>query len=177
MGQPFVGEIRMFAGNYAPAGWMQCNGQLLPIDENEALFSIIGTTYGGDGQQTFALPNLQGRLPVHQGTGPGGQQFFPGQIAGSETVTLTTGQIPIHSHPLQATNAEPSNPAANAIPAMATSSGQPGLQIYGAPADGPTTLHPSTLQPYGGNLPHNNMQPSLCVTFIIALFGIFPSPN
>src|SRR5438105_2645948 len=145
MGQPFVGEIRMFAGNFNPAGWAFCNGQLMPISENDVLFQLIGTTYGGDGQQTFGLPNLQGRLPVHQGNGLG-QTFTLGEVGGTETVTLTTQQIPIHNHPLQATNSGPSDPAGNANPATATSPSQPGLQIYGAPAGGPTTHHPKTIQ-------------------------------
>jgi microcystin-dependent protein len=176
MGQPFVGEIRMFAGNFNPNGWAFCNGQLMPISENETLFALLGTIYGGDGQETFALPNLQGRLPVHQGNGPG-QTFTIGETAGTETVTLTTQQIPNHNHPLLATNSGPSNPAVNAIPATAASPTQPGLQIYGAAAGGPTTLHPNTLALTGNNLPHNNMQPFLCINFIIALFGIFPQQS
>jgi microcystin-dependent protein len=156
---------------------MMCNGQLRPISENETLFNLIGTTYGGDGQETFGLPNLQGRLVVHQGTGPG-PAFTIGEAAGSETVTLTTQQIPSHPHPLQATNAGPApgNPV-NTNPATATSTGQAGLQIYGAPAGSPVTLHPSTIQNDGTNTPHNNLQPFLCVTFIISLFGIFPTPT
>src|ERR1700736_4272739 len=107
MGQPYVGEIRMFAGNFNPNGWAFCNGQLIAISENDTLFNLIGTTYGGDGQQTFALPNLQARLPLHMGTGPGGPTFTIGETGGSENVTLTTQQIPSHPHPLLATNGGP----------------------------------------------------------------------
>jgi microcystin-dependent protein len=176
MSSPYVGEIRMFAGNFNPAGWMFCDGQLMPISENEVLFNLIGTTYGGDGQSTFALPNLQGRLPVHQGTGTG-PAFVIGEAGGTETVTLTTQQIPIHSHPLMATNGGPVASPSNANPAVASSTGQIGVLVYGAPASAPTTLHPSTIQNAGSSNPHNNMQPYLCINFIISLFGIFPTQS
>jgi microcystin-dependent protein len=175
MGQPFVGEIRMFAGNFNPAGWAFCDGQLMPISENEVLFQLIGTTYGGDGQSTFAMPNLQGRLPVHVGSGPG-QSFALGEVNGTETVTLTTQQIPIHNHPLTATNSGPVAPPTGANPAVANSS-QVGVMVYGAPAGAATTLHPNTIQIDGGSQPHNNLQPFQCINFIIALFGIFPTQN
>jgi microcystin-dependent protein len=176
MSQPYVGEIRMFAGNFNPNGWAFCNGQLVPISENDTLYALIGTTYGGDGQTTFALPNLQGRLPLHVGQGPG-QTFNIGETGGTEMVTLTTQQIPVHNHPLTATNSGPVAPPNGANPAVANSTGQVGVMVYGAPAGGATTLHPNTIQVDGGNTPHNNMQPYLCINFIISLYGIFPSPT
>jgi microcystin-dependent protein len=169
MAQPYVGEIRMFAGNFAPAGWMFCEGQLLPISENETLFQLIGTTYGGDGESTFALPDLRGRIPLHQGNG-----FVLAEAAGMEEVTLTTQQIPVHSHPLLGTSATAStNAPTNNV--FATSGGS---TVFPYGTDQPTTtLHPSTISPVGGSQPHTNFQPYLCVDFIISLFGIFPSPT
>jgi len=167
MAQPYVGEIRMFAGNFAPAGWMFCEGQLLPISENETLFQLIGTTYGGDGQSTFALPDLRGRLPIHQGNG-----FILAETGGAEEITLTINQIPAHSHPLLATNdsAQQSGPGNNVL-ARTT-----GTDIYGA--DTPyVNMSPSAIASTGGSQPHTNFQPYLCVDFIISLFGIFPSPT
>ena len=165
MGQPFVGEIRMFGGNFAPAGWMLCQGQQLAISENDVLFQLIGTTYGGDGQSTFNLPNLQGRLPMHQGS-----NFIMAQMAGAETVTLTTQQLPIHSHPMAASlnNAASSTVTGNVV-------GQVGAtQIYReVPAASPMASQACT--PTGGSQPHDNMQPFLCINFIISLFGVFPS--
>jgi microcystin-dependent protein len=165
MGQPFVGEIRMFGGNFAPVGWMLCQGQQLAISENDVLFQLIGTTYGGDGQSTFNLPNLQGRLPMHQGG-----SFVMGQMAGAETVTLTTQQLPIHSHPMAASlnNAASSTVTGNVV-------GQVGAtQIYReVPAASPMASQACT--PTGGSQPHDNMQPFLCINFIISLFGVFPS--
>jgi microcystin-dependent protein len=164
MAQPYVGEIRMFGGNFAPAGWMFCSGQLLPISENDVLFQLIGTTYGGDGQTTFALPDLQGRLPVHQGNG-----FNLGQASGAESVTLTVQQIPVHSHAMMATNDIPtlSNPGNNLT-------GQAAAKFYraGAPS---VQLNAGSLSAVGGSQPHDNFQPYLCVDFIISLYGIFPS--
>jgi microcystin-dependent protein len=166
MSQPFVGEIRMFGGNFAPAGWAFCNGQLLPISENETLFNLIGTTYGGDGQQTFALPNLQSRVPVHQGPG-----FVIGQIAGTETVTLTTQQIPAHSHvPQGNTNAGAQPSPANGLWANSSLS-----QFTNQPPN--LQLSPSAIGSAGGSQPHDNMLPFLAVSFIISLFGIFPSQS
>lgn len=166
MAQPYVGEIRMFAGNFAPAGWMFCEGQLLPISQNETLFQLIGTTYGGDGQSTFALPDLRGRIPIHQGGG-----FVLAENGGAETVTLTVNQIPAHSHPMLATNDIPtlSNPANNLA-------GQAAAKFYrgGAPS---VQLNVAALSVTGGSQPHNNFQPYLCIDFIISLFGIFPSPT
>jgi microcystin-dependent protein len=168
MAQPYVGEIRMFAGNFAPAGWMFCEGQLLPISEYETLFNLIGTTYGGDGQSTFALPDLRGRIPIHFGNG-----FTLAETGGVETVTLTVSQIPAHSHPFLATN----NPAAQNPPSSTVLPGTENLATttpYGTDAPR-TTLHPSSVGSTGGSQPHDNFQPYLCVDFIISLFGIFPS--
>ena len=167
MAQPYVGEIRMFAGNFAPAGWMFCEGQLLPISEYETLFQLIGTTYGGDGQSTFALPDLRGRIPIHQGNG-----FILAETGGSEEITLTVSQIPAHSHAFLATTNAASTPnVANALPAKGLLS-----ELYwGDPPD--TNLAPSMLASTGGSQPHTNFQPYLCVDFIISLFGLFPSPT
>jgi microcystin-dependent protein len=157
----------MFAGNFAPAGWMFCEGQLLPISEYETLFNLIGTTYGGDGQSTFALPDLRGRIPLHFGNG-----FTLAETGGVETVTLTVSQIPSHSHAVLATNnqANATVPTGQVLAAGSVSSTQP----YGT--DAPlSTLNPNTIGPVGGSQPHNNFQPYLCVDFIISLFGIFPS--
>ena len=167
MAQPYVGEIRMFAGNFAPAGWMFCEGQLLPISENETLFNLIGTTYGGDGQNTFALPDLRGRLPIHLGNG-----FVLAETGGVETVTLTVQQIPSHSHPMIAsTNSATVAGAAGNILAQT-----PSYTPYIA-ANLNTALSPVSVGSTGGSQPHSNFQPYLCVNFIISLFGIFPSPT
>jgi len=167
MAQPYVGEIRMFAGNFAPAGWMFCEGQLLPISENETLFQLIGTTYGGDGQGTFALPDLRGRIPIHQGNG-----FILAETGGAEEVTLTVQQIPAHSHPLLAsTNVATQSSPANNVVAQSTSAD---LYIEDVPNVG---LNAQSISPLGGSQPHQNFQPYLCVSFIISLFGIFPSPT
>jgi len=167
MSQPYVGEIRMFAGNFAPAGWMFCEGQLLPIDQYQTLFQLIGTTYGGDGQSTFALPDLRGRIPLHFGNG-----FTLAETGGVETVTLTVQQIPSHSHAALATNnlGNSGSPTNKVLAGGSTVSTSP----YGT--DAPlAALHPSTIGSTGGSQPHNNFQPYLCVDFIISLFGIFPS--
>ena len=168
MSSPYIGEIRMFAGNFAPMGWMFCSGQLLQISQNTPLFDLIGTTYGGDGQNTFALPNLQGRLPVHQGGG-----FTLAQSGGTETVTLTSTQIPLHSHTFQATasTGAQKNPVGNA-PAIIV-----GGSAYNQ--DPPAAaLAAQSIQPDGGGgQPHDNIQPYLCVNFIISLFGVFPSQS
>lgn len=167
MAQPYVGEIRMFGGNFAPAGWEFCQGQLMPISEYETLFNLIGTTYGGDGQSTFALPDLRGRIPIHQGSG-----FVLAETGGVEQVTLTVSQIPAHSHPALASSssANSSSPAGNVAGRVTTA----GVFAYGT--DAPlTTLSSQAMGPVGGNQPHNNLQPYLCVNFIISMFGIFPS--
>lgn len=166
MAQPYVGEIRMFAGNFAPAGWMLCEGQLLPISEYETLFQLIGTTYGGDGQSTFALPDLRGRLPLHQGNG-----FVLAETGGVEEVTLTVSQIPSHSHPfLASTSISNQSSPANAVVAQSSSAD---LYIEDTPT---TNLAANSISPTGGSQPHTNFQPYLCVNFIISLFGIFPQP-
>jgi len=178
MSEPFVGEIRMFGGNFAPVGWAFCDGQLMPISENDVLFNLIGTTYGGDGQETFALPNLQSRVPIHQGTNPqNGIAYSLGETGGVEQVTLTTQQIPAHTHSVAATTAATGQTLSpqNAIFASATSS-QAGVNTYlVAPAD--TSLNPASIQLSGGSQPHDNHQPYLVLNFIISLFGIFPSQN
>jgi microcystin-dependent protein len=167
MAQPYVGEIRMFAGNFAPAGWMFCEGQLLPISENETLFQLIGTTYGGDGQSTFGLPDLRGRVPIHQGNG-----FVLAENGGAEEITLTVNQIPAHSHPLLA-SAGPGN--ANA-PGGNVTGESAAVKIY--ISEQPTAnLNPQAVGAVGGSQPHTNFQPYLCIDFIISLFGIFPSPT
>ncbi|HEY6804031.1 MAG TPA: tail fiber protein [Pyrinomonadaceae bacterium] len=164
MSSPYVGEIRMFGGNFAPAGWAFCNGATVPISENETLFNLIGTTYGGDGQETFNLPNLQSRVPIHQGSG-----FILGQTGGVETVTLTTNQIPNHTHIPQGSTAN-----GNATtPAGGISANFPDGAPYNA-AVGPTNMNASALGTSGGSQPHDNMIPFLCVSFIISLFGLFP---
>jgi microcystin-dependent protein len=168
MAQPYVGEIRMFAGNFAPAGWMFCEGQLLPISENETLFQLIGTTYGGDGESTFALPDLRGRIPIHQGNG-----FIPAETGGAEEVTLTVNQIAVHSHPMLASTSggAASNAQGNTL------SSTPSLQLYIEGQSPDTNLNPSVVAPVGGSQPHTNFQPYLCVDYIISLFGLFPSPT
>lgn len=168
MGTPYVGEIRMFAGNFAPVGWAFCQGQTLAISENDVLFNLIGTTYGGDGQNTFNLPNLASRVPVHMGTGAGGS-FLIGQAAGAETVTLTTSQIPAHSHvPLCLSTQGGQSDPTNGI--WAQTSAAP----YAAVA--PTiSMAADAVGSTGGSQPHDNMVPYLCINFIISLFGVFPS--
>jgi microcystin-dependent protein len=169
MAQPYVGEIRMFAGNFAPAGWMFCEGQLLPISENETLFQLIGTTFGGDGQSTFALPDLRGRIPLHQGG-----CFILAETGGAEEITLTVSQIPAHTHPeLASLNNASSNSPQNQVPGRLTVFG---VSAYGTDAP-PANLSPTAVSPVGGSQPHTNFQPYLCVDFIISLFGIFPSPT
>ncbi len=173
MAQPYVGEIRMFAGNFAPAGWMFCSGQQLPISENETLFQLIGTTYGGDGQSTFNLPNLQSRIPIHQGTGPGGTVYQMAEMAGTEQETLSVQQIPAHTHPFtgSTSNGTAMNPGGNVI-AGSLSSVQPYIDDAATVA-----LAPGAVTPVGGSQPHENTQPFLCINYIISLFGLFPSPT
>jgi microcystin-dependent protein len=173
---PYVGEIRMFGGNFAPAGWALCSGQTLPISENDTLFNLIGTTYGGDGQTTFNLPDLQGRLPVHMGTGTGLSNYTIGEAGGVETVTLTVNQLPVHNHAQSASNAGSVAAPTNAAPGPTSTSFPQPVEVYGAAAS-LVAFNAATLQSGGGSQPHDNMQPYLCVTFIISLFGIFPSQN
>ena len=167
MSNPFVGEIRMFGGNFAPAGWAFCQGQLMAISENDVLFNLIGTTYGGDGQTTFALPDLQSRVPMHQGNG-----FTIGEKAGVETVTLTTNQIPAHSHvPLCNQNAGSTASAANSLWAANATVANP---TYATAAPN-AAMDPAAVGLTGGSQPHDNMIPFLGINFILSLFGIFPS--
>jgi microcystin-dependent protein len=165
--QPYVGEIRMFAGNFAPAGWMFCEGQLLPISGNDTLFALIGTTYGGDGSSTFALPDLRGRIPIHQGNG-----FILAETGGAESVTLTVNQIPAHSHPLLASTSAGSS--ANASGNLPASSPNVGLYLQDVPT---ANMHAQAIDPVGGSQPHGNFQPYLCIDYIISLFGLYPSPT
>ena len=177
MSSPYIGEIRMFGGSFAPVGWAMCAGQLMPISENDALFTLIGTTYGGDGQETFGLPDLQGRVPVHTG---GALGYVLGEKGGVESVTLTTQQIPIHTH----------------APTAVAGGGGGTTNVPGATtvlADANTTTTNTYLNPFaganqiqlnnasigiaGGSQPHDNFQPTLCLTYIISLFGIFPTQN
>lgn len=169
MSSPFIGEIRMGGWNFAPNGWASCNGALVPISENDALFNLIGTTYGGDGQTTFALPNLQSRVPMHVGPG-----FALGQMGGVETVTLTTSQIPAHGHsPSANSGAGNSDNTSGEVWAFSTA------QSYAAVTNNLppplTAMGAQAMQASGGSQPHDNMLPFLCVNFIISLFGIFPS--
>lgn len=171
MSAPYVGEIRMFAGNFPPQGWMTCDGQLLPISENETLFQLIGTTYGGDGMSTFALPNLAARVPIHQGSN-GTSTYTLAETGGVTNVTLTTNQIPAHNHAFLASlnNAAASTPANNVTGVVGAT------QVYRA-ANPATQLANNMLDSQGGSQPHDNMQPFLAITYIISLFGIFPSPS
>jgi microcystin-dependent protein len=165
MSDPYVGEIRMFGGNFAPVGWAFCDGQLIPISENDTLFNLIGTTYGGDGQETFALPNLQSRVPVHQGSG-----LIIGAAAGEETVTLTINQIPNHTHPLLAdeNTGTQLNPTNNIL----AQTSNPFMYRALAPV---LTMNTNSVGPAGGSQPHDNMIPFLVISFIISLYGIYPS--
>lgn len=169
MAEPYIGEIRMFGGNFAPVGWEFCSGQLLSIAENEALFTLLGTTYGGDGQTTFALPDLRGRIPVHHGQGPGLTNRVMGETAGTEEVTLTLNQMPLHSHSLLADSGDAIMPQPNN-----NVLGQSNSQTYSGQTPN-TALNAVALSDTGGSQPHNNMMPALCISFIISLYGIFPS--
>jgi microcystin-dependent protein len=180
MTQPYLGEIRMFAGNFAPRSNAQCNGQLLAIAQNTALFSLLGTFYGGNGVQTFALPDLRGRLPINQGNGPGLTPRVIGELSGSENVTILQTTMPQHNHVVNATTdlGNLDGPSVKAIPAEPTDGTNQGT-LYVAP---PNTITPVAMNPLavsitGGSQSHQNMMPSLAITFIIALQGIFPSRN
>jgi len=171
MGQPYAGECRLVGFNFAPVGWSICQGQIVPISENEVLFNLIGTTYGGDGQSTFQLPNLQGRAAIHQGTGVG-QSFTIGQTGGTESVSLNTQQIPSHSHTLLASgNNGNANGFTNAVLAQCPTA------VYTSGATPAVALNNSSITQTGGNLPHENLQPYLTMNWIISLFGIFPTQN
>jgi microcystin-dependent protein len=169
--QPYVGEIRLFAGNFAPAGWEFCDGQLLPISENETLFQLIGTTYGGDGQATFALPDLRSRVPIHWGAGAGDTYPIAAQV-GVESVTLTTQHLPGHSHALLA-----SADVATLVDPAGKVSGQTGTFDGYQSTAGAVPMAAQSLGPVGGSQPHENVQPFVCINYIISLFGIFPSPT
>jgi len=180
MADPFVAEIRIFPFNFAPKGWAFCNGQLLPISQNTALFSLLGTTYGGDGKSTFALPNLQGSIPVHagQGQGPGLSQYFPGESGGTPTVSLLTTEIPSHSHGVNADTGAANSPSPQG---NVYKEGQiPGTPVtaiasYNTSIAPLVALNPLTVGPGGGGQPHNNMMPTLVLNFCIALQGVFPA--
>ncbi len=167
---PFVAEIRIFGFNFAPKGWATCDGQLMPISQNTALFSLLGTTYGGDGKSTFALPDLNGAAPMASGDGPDGTSYYPGQTEGSAAVTLIQSELPVHSHSLSVStrNASEKSPTNQALAV-----GQ-GIGMYGENNQPTTTMAAEALSISGGSMPHNNMQPSLVFTFCIALQGIYP---
>jgi microcystin-dependent protein len=167
---PYVGEIRMFAGNFPPNGWLFCEGQTLPISENEVLFQLIGTTYGGDGEETFNLPNLASRVPIHMGTGPDGTTYQIGEMAGTEQETLTTQQIPNHTHALVGSTGTATSQVPTNLLLAATQA-----QTYTNLTDTITNMAPNSIGPSGGSQPHENTQPFLCINFIISLFGVFPS--
>ena len=171
MSEPFVGEIRMFAGNFAPRGWAYCDGQLMAIANNDALFSLLGTIYGGDGRTTFGLPDLRGRIPIHAGSGPGLSVRKLGAKGGSEKVTLTTGELPPHSHnvPASASSATSGNPSGN------VSANTAPTNVYSTGLATAQTESGAAVSNTGGSLSHSNLMPALCVHFIIALFGIYPS--
>lgn len=176
MSDPYIGEIRMFGGSFPPNGWAFCDGQLIPISENDAMFTLIGTTYGGDGQETCALPDLRGRIPMHVGPG-----FVLAQSAGTESVTLTTQQIPVHSHAPFCSNAAGTgaNPAGN-VWAVATTGNQMYFQMPSPTPQNPPPLvqmDATAITPTGGSQPHENMAPFLVISFIISLFGIFPQQS
>ncbi len=172
MSEPFLGEIRMFGFNFTPQGWAPCNGQLLPINQYQALFSLLGTTYGGNGTTTFALPDMQSRVPVGQGQGPALSTYAEGQAGGAETVTLTATQMPGHTHPVKASSsAAGSDQPEGRVLARSASN------IYIAKPDTSTVMNAHMLGDAGGSLPHDNIQPYLAVNFCIALTGIFPARN
>jgi microcystin-dependent protein len=173
MAQPYIGEIRMFAGNFPPVGWMFCDGQTIPISQNDALFILIGTTYGGDGQETFNLPNLQSRIPIHMGTGPDGTTYQIGEMAGVESVTLTTQQIPSHTHSLIGTlnGALQTGPGGNLFGVSAQ------VEYCTAGLTTDTNMNASSITPVGGSQPHENLMPYICINYIISLFGLFPQQN
>ncbi|MCU0373722.1 MAG: tail fiber protein [Chitinophagaceae bacterium] len=170
MSQPYIGEIRLFCGNFAPAGWLFCQGQLLSISENETLFNLIGTTYGGDGESTFAIPDLRGRAPLHAGS-LGGTNYVLAETGGVEMVTLNQAQIPAHRHvPLVANTGTSDNPAGNVWAAS-------GSRIYNPTLATGATMSQATVGFTGGSQPHENRQPYLAISYIISLFGVFPTQN
>jgi microcystin-dependent protein len=172
MSDPFVAEIRIFAGNFAPKGWALCNGQILPISQNTALFSLLGTTYGGDGKSTFALPDMQGAAPMQAGQGPGLSLRDLGEMGGSQDVTLIETEIPAHTHVLSGSSLGPddNDPAADKVLTDSVGGG-----IYSTATTPVTQMHPQALSVAGGSLPHNNMPPYLVLNFLISLQGIYPA--
>jgi microcystin-dependent protein len=174
MVQPFVGQMLMFCGNFAPSGTAFCNGQILPISQNTALFSLLGTNYGGNGTSTFALPNLQGSVPVNMGQGPGLSQYILGQTGGTQNVTVITSQMPAHSHVFSASTTNATSPSPNGrVPAKPTVANASAYAVsQSAPALAPQVMNQSDVA--GGNQPHNNMMPTLFISFVIALVGVFP---
>ena len=171
MSDPFVAEIRIFGFNFPPKGWAFCNGQLLPISQNTALFSLVGTFYGGDGKSTFALPNLQGSAPMHQGQGQGLSERFVGEIGGEQNVTLLQSEIPFHTHQAQVAGSDPGELQGPSPARSISRSGNGFGYVSGTPN---VTMAPETLPIAGGSLPHNNMQPYLTLNFCIAMQGVFP---
>ena len=172
MSEPFIAEIRIFAGNFAPRNWAFCNGQLLPIAQNTALFSLVGTTYGGDGRTTFGLPNLQGRAPMHPGNGPGLTSRRLGETGGAATHTLTVQEMPAHSHAMKCINeaADTEDPAGSML-----AKSLPLKDRQFGPASNTASMHSGTIGKVGGGQPHNNLPPYLAINFIIALVGLYPS--
>ena len=171
MSDPFLGEIRLVGFNFAPRGWAKCDGQLLSIADNDALFALIGTTYGGDGQSTFALPDFRSRMPIHQGTGSSGTNYTMGESSGTETVTLIVNQIPTHTHPAQAQSGGGNQPGPEGNVWSSSS-----LNQYNSSA-ADSNMNPLTITPSGGSQPHDNMMPFLTITFVTSLEGIFPTRN
>ncbi|HEX8191835.1 MAG TPA: tail fiber protein [Allosphingosinicella sp.] len=174
MAEPFLSEIRMMSFNFAPKGWAQCNGQFLPINQNQALFSLLGTTYGGDGRTTFALPDLRGRVPIHEGSG-----HTLGEKAGTESVTISQAQMPQHIHFLQGSSANATTPlpTGGVLARGTTAVGGNPINYYTSNVSNVVTMNPASVTNVGGSQPHNNMMPYLTICFCIALQGIFPSPN
>ena len=171
MSEPFAGEIRMFAGNFAPRGWAFCDGQLLAVSQNDALFSLLGTIYGGDGRTTFGLPDMQGRIPIHAGTGPGLSPRKRGAKAGTEKETIVVNQLPSHTHQMKGSSAV----ANETSPANDRVTGQTGTFLLYQSAAGSVAMATQEITSVGGSRSHTNLMPFLCIHFIIALFGIFPS--
>jgi microcystin-dependent protein len=184
MAQPFLSQIEAFAFNFPPKGWAFCNGQILPINQNQALFSLLGTTYGGNGQTTFALPNLQGRVPIHFGQGLSGQNFVLGQLAGAEAHALTINEMPQHLHPLNvdSTAGAVNKPTTSTVLGLSSGTSSTGqalaINAYSSSTNSPSnTLDSRAISSTGGSQPHENRQPYLTLTYCIALVGIFPSRN
>jgi microcystin-dependent protein len=179
MSTPFLGQLVMFGGNFAPSGYALCNGQIMQISQNTALFSLLGTSYGGNGTSTFALPNLQGSVPVHMGQGPGLSPYSIGQSGGTQNVTVTASAMPAHSHVFNVSTANATSPSPSGrVPAKPTVANAAAYAVsQSSPALAPQVMNPQSCSIVGGSVPHNNMMPTLFITFIIALTGIFPSRN